>query len=383
MRIKRYRPFWSYDVVKTENWLDSLSEQGYELKGLNHITRCFYFEKSESQLREHRIVYNEKPGHELSRTLSDDSWFGLVQIGNWAIVGNENVNEHKFKPVRDGIIKRNDKVWVMHQYFLIFLLSYIVGIVTTSELSSSNRTTEIVASPFWTITILVALSLVLLSIISIYSLVKISRTNKVLSHQIEKIDFEEQPLQYNGKLIKKRKFGWMYAPDLLENWLEDMETKGFHLVKVSTFGTTFYFTKGEARKVTYCADYQNMEDVNYFNIHKDFGWKEIYTSWGKVQKWTIWGRQIGDTEERTHIYDDAEHLLKHSKRIMKTNFSISIFLIIIYLFNLLLNLSSFFFFFDVRVMGIVVNGMGIGLFGFLTVRTWLYYKRMKGKAEHI
>ena len=369
--------------MKTEKWLDSLSEEGYKLIDLNRITRCFYFEKSEPQLCEHRIVYNEQKGHELSRTLSDDNWFGLVQNGNWAIVGNENVNEHKFKPVRDGIIKRNDKVWVMHQYFLIFLLAYIVGIITTSFLSSSDRSTEIVASPFWAITTLVAFSLLVLSIISMYSLVKISRTNKVLCHPIEKTGYEEQSLQYNGKFIKKRKIGWMYAPDLLENWLEEMETKGFHLVKVSTFGTTFYFTKGEARKVTYCVDYQNMADMTYFNIHKDAGWKNIYTSWGKFQKWTIWSQQIGGTEERIHIYDDADHLLKHSKRVMKTNFSISIFLIIIYLFNLLLSMNSLLNNYDVRVFGVVVNGLGIGLFGFLTARTWLYYKRMKSKAGHI
>ena len=222
-----------------------------------------------------------------------------------------------------------------------------------------------------------AFSLLGLSIISIYSLVQICRTNRDLSL---KIADEEQPLQYDGKIIKKRKIGWMYAPDLLENWLEEMETKGLRLVKVSTFGTTFYFAKGEARTITYCVDYQNMADVNYFNIHKEAGWKKIYTSWGKLQKWTIWSQQIENNEERILIYDDAEHLLKHSRRIMKTNFSISLFLIVIYLFNLFLNMSSFD---EVRVFGVVVNGLGLSLFGFLTARTWLYYKRVKSKARHI
>lgn len=372
MKKKWYRPFWSYDVVKTEKWLDSMSEQGYKLICLNRMTRCFSFEKSKPQSLAHTIVYNEKQTHELSRTLLDDGWFGMVQSGNWAIVGNEN--EHKYKPVRDGVIKRNDKVWVMHQYFLIFLVSFIIGHVFTSVLSSSDSSTEIVASPFWIITALVAFCFLVLSLISVYSLVKIRRTNRVLSHPVEKTDYKEPYLLYNGELIKKRKIGWMYAPDLLEKWLEGMETKGFHLVKVSTFGTTFYFAKGEARNVTYCVDYQNMEDVNYFNIHKEAGWKQIYTTWGKFQKWTIWSQQIED-EERVHIYDDGDHLLKHSKRIMKTNFSISIFLIIVYLFNLSLSIHSLF--------GVIVNGIGIGLFGFLTVRTWLYYQRVKNKAEHI
>ena len=382
MSKKLYRPFWSYDVEKTEKWLQMMAEQGYKLVGLNRATRCFSFEKAEPKQREYRIVYNQKQGHELSKTLVNDGWIEAARSGNWLIVCNEKVNEQKYVPVRDGIIKRNQKVWAMHQYFLIFMLAFIGGHVTTLAFSSSDNSSEIVASPFWSITILVTLSFVLLSMVSVYSLIKINRTNKVLSNHIEETGYEESLMQYEGKLIKKRKIGWMYAPDLLEKWLEEMETKGFHLVKVSAFGTTFYFAKGEARNVAYCVDYQNTADVMYFNIHLQSGWNNVYTSKGPMQKWTIWSQLMDGDEERPLIYDDGDHLLKHAKRIMKTQVSICIFLIAIYLFNFSLNLNSLVRGYQgkIQIVGLLLMLIGIGLFSFLAVRTFRFYQRTKEKV---
>jgi uncharacterized protein YehS (DUF1456 family) len=40
---------------------------------------------------------------------------------------------------------------------------------------------------------------------------------------------KEKQLKQSGQMVVKRKFGWMYAPDNLEKWLEKMEELGFNL----------------------------------------------------------------------------------------------------------------------------------------------------------
>ena len=382
MSKKLYRPFWSYDVEKTEKWLQSMAKQGYKLVGLNRITRCFSFEKAEPKQCEYRIVYNQNKGHTLSRTLVNDGWTEAAQSGNWLIVRN-SVTEQKSYPARDGIIQRNNHVWKIYQYLLFILLVPIV--INAIMLVPMSGESEIVPSPYWSFTILVALAVVSLIIISIYSLVKINRTNKGLGNYFEMV---EQPLRYDGKLIAKRKLGWIYAPDLLEKWLEEMEAKGFHLVKVSTFGTTFYFVKGRARTVTYCVDYQKMTDGTYFNLHSEAGWKKVYTSIGPIQKWTIWSQIVEGDEERPLIYDDADHLLQYAKRIMITQVSFCIFLIVIYLFNLSLNIDMLVMGFSGNMLIVILGSLvtmlilmfSIGFFIFLAVRTCLFYKRTKEKA---
>lgn len=103
----------------------------------------------EPKQAEYRIVYNQKEGHTLSRTLVNDGWVEAAQNRSWMIVCNENVNEQKSYPVRDGIIQRNNHVWRFYQH-LVIILSLII--------------------------------------VSIYSLVKINRTNKVLSSYYEKAE---------------------------------------------------------------------------------------------------------------------------------------------------------------------------------------------------
>ena len=45
MTIKKWRPFWSYDVEKTENWLAEMALDGYRLVNINLVTRMFSFER--------------------------------------------------------------------------------------------------------------------------------------------------------------------------------------------------------------------------------------------------------------------------------------------------------------------------------------------------
>ena len=37
-----FRPFWSYDVVKTEKWLSQMHAEGYALVRISFAARLFY-----------------------------------------------------------------------------------------------------------------------------------------------------------------------------------------------------------------------------------------------------------------------------------------------------------------------------------------------------
>ena len=42
-----FRPFWSLDIIETENWLCEMSTKGYYLKEIESVTKVFVFEKGE------------------------------------------------------------------------------------------------------------------------------------------------------------------------------------------------------------------------------------------------------------------------------------------------------------------------------------------------
>jgi hypothetical protein len=45
MTMKKWRPFWSYDIEKTELWLAEMAANGDRLTHVNLKTRVFSFEK--------------------------------------------------------------------------------------------------------------------------------------------------------------------------------------------------------------------------------------------------------------------------------------------------------------------------------------------------
>lgn len=109
----------------------------------------------------------------------------------------------------------------------------------------------------------------------------------------------------------KRVFKWWWAwnPETVENWLEEMEAEGWHLVKVQQAVTRFYFEKGQPRQIRYCIDYQNKKDSNYMSIFQDTGWEYIYESSG----WYLW--RMPYTGTRPEIYTDLDSLIERNNRL--------------------------------------------------------------------
>lgn len=295
---------------------------------------------------------------------------------------------------RDAIIKRNNFI----KYTFITLLIYFTGatlvnVALFSTVLSSDGQVEVVESPFWIITYIGAVLATAFYIFMIYSVWKIKKTNKALStenqapfaghHTLEKKPLtksEEKQLKREGLIFKRRKFGWMYSPDKLEQWLEQMAAEGFRLHRVNKLGTTFYFLKGEPQKIKFSADYQNLSNDSYFEIHRQAGWKDEYHSGSALQKWTIWSKPYEEGEAAPTMYSDKTHKLKHARKVAFSYTMLFLPLVLLYLFIVsmnigymlrseegwtILNSNTILFFFCIM------------MFGTFIARSWMYYFRLR------
>lgn len=106
------------------------------------------------------------------------------------------------------------------------------------------------------------------------------------------------------------KWWWGWEPEKIEDWLEQMDTDGWHLYNATGIGIRFHFVKEEPRRVRYCADYQSNIGPEYKQIFQDAGWELVYSGIG----WYIWRMEYEG--ERPDIYTDIDSLVGMNKRLI-------------------------------------------------------------------
>ncbi|PKH12236.1 DUF2812 domain-containing protein [Planomicrobium sp. MB-3u-38] len=387
---KIYRPFWSYDVKQTEDWLAEMAAQGLIFTKLNRWTRCFYFQEQEPATRVYRIAYDKMKTSVLPKTLQAEGWQKAGTAGKWEFIFNEQPeNAIKTTLVRDGIIKHNRMITYIY-YGISF---YVAGMLMAniSMLASSYRQdggVDIVESPLWLLTFIFFAILLGIMVLGIYSIAKITGTNKELDGTtdgfwpVDEIDQQsEKELKRAGRWVTKVKFSWMYSPDKMEKWLESMEQRGLNLYRVNKIGTIFHFVKGEPRRIVYSIDYQRGPTESYFAIHHEAGWHEEFTSFSNMEKWTIWSKTYGETEERPQLYSDQSSRLKHAKRIALTYtamFSPLVAFYIYFIINIMISADTIQDRFLWNSSGMML--LAVLIFGTFIVRIWSYYGRLRKQA---
>lgn len=387
---KIYRPFWSYDVKQTEDWLAEMAAQGLIFTKLNRWTRCFYFQEQEPATRVYRIAYNKISSSVLPKTLQAEGWQKAGTAGNWEFTFNEQPeNAIKTSPIREGIIKHNRMI----TYIFYGTSFYVAGILMAniSMLASSYRQDggiNIVESPLWILTFIFFAILLGIMVLGIYSIAKITGTNKELDGTtdgfwpVDEIDQQgEKELKKAGRWVTKVKFSWMYSPDKMEQWLESMEQRGLNLYRVNKIGTIFHFVKGESRRIAYSIDYQRGPTESYFAIHREAGWHEEFTSFSNMEKWTIWSKTYGETEERPQLYSDQSSRLKHAKRIALTYtavFSPLVAFYIYFIINIMISADTIQDRFLWNSSGMML--LAVLIFGTFIFRIWAYYGRLRKQA---
>ncbi|AZB43140.1 DUF2812 domain-containing protein [Bacillus sp. FJAT-42376] len=386
------RPFWSYDIQKTENWLSEMAKEGYSLVRFNRWTRFFFFVKGEPAAQSFQIGYSHLKNDSLSKALIEDGWKKEVQSGRWYIAVNGKPPEQlKTFLFRDGIVKRSLRLKYLFSGILVYLS--VIAIFIASIFSFDffqNTPVEVEESPLWFITYSAGGLAIALGFLCIYSVYKLNRLIKSFNRipdttegdEIVSKEREKQLIKI-GEILVERKIGWMYSPDRLEKWLEKKEREGFRLYRVSKSGTVFYFKKGKPRQIRYCADYQNISNEHYYEMHRDTGWKSVFMSKSSLQKWTLWSREYSDHEERPQLYSDQSHRLKHARKIVFSYSLLFLPLTIIYLINFSIFISnwSHFGFGGLNAFNTVMYTICIFLFGSFIIRSWLYYGRLKKESK--
>lgn len=385
---KVVKPFWSYDIEKTEQWLAMMAQQGYVLKKLNRAFRSFYFEQAESQPLSYRISFDKNHGPALSMSLLDNGWIVAAASGKWQILQNEKpANEIKTAPVRQGVISHNRNVSILFFGLLFYLSGMLLANVST--LLSSWRQDGIITvepSPLWAITYVFLALTIGAIVLASYSILKIRKSNKALLDEESgasavaksKINNVRTKMPSpSGKLIKKVKIGWMYAPDRLESWLENLEQQGYQLHHVGAIGTVFYFVKGAPRHMSYHAEYMSTVESSYFSIYEDAGWLKVFESMSMMEKWVIWSREYRIGEEKPRIYNEGSSHLKRTRRMAVMYTVLFLPMLLIYASNASREFQEF-----------MNEGSGLSLFGLLPAiafvlflsfiyRMWAYYIRLK------
>ncbi|WP_341347291.1 DUF2812 domain-containing protein [Paenibacillus sp. FSL H3-0469] len=376
-----FRPFWSYDLPGTEAWLADMAGKGWRVEEWSLLLRRFTFRQAEPIRLTYQLAYHSAKHSSMSPYLAAEGWSKRLQRGKWSLYENDRLlSQISAYPSRKDVLRRNRIISYLFMGILVYLLLIaLIPLLVLGLTFNQDTPVRIQPSPLWAVTWAAAAGALALLVLAIYSIVKLRAASKVflLNHQdLKKPPGPQKPA---GTTMARMKPGWMYAPDRLEQWLEDKEKHGWNLYKVGFGGTLFHFSKGRPRRMTYHADYQVIADEGYFELHQEAGWTRLYSSPFSLQKWTLWSREEQNAAEQQEIYSDPVHRLKQARKIA-ISYTL-LFLPMILLYSL--NLSAFI---DSMLRdGITASQawntsimfLSILLFGSFAGRTWLYYRRLK------
>ncbi len=336
----KFRPFWSYDVIKTQDWLDMQCEKGYHFVSFNPAFRTFNFNKADAINKKHVIIYDKSNDGCPAYVSKNNDYNEIYQTKNYCIL-EQTKEEPEYFSSYDQLLSRNQQIKFI--VGIILLIQVILNILPLAlvlvSATTGNMTVEYepggITAPTNIGELLEGIFVLMFMIIGIivqlwlvYTYFKLRKSNKKLEKiSVEDINLsftiptdtiiskeEMKQLKLDKKLVKKRKLGWFYSPDIHEEWLEEMELKGFNLIRMSKIGNSFYFVKGETRKMKYHVDYQLRKNPSYFKINEESGWKLYFTSLTRFFAISVWGQEY--TEIKPEYYSDPESKVKHAKRFM-------------------------------------------------------------------
>lgn len=392
-----FKPLWSFDVIKTEEYLSIMAEKGYQLNYINFPLRIFKFNKKQGEKINYRITYSKDYGNNLAVSLINDGWGTCSENRRWRVLKNEKeiwkINNF---PARDGVIKRNKTILEVILGLLLFFVttslpniiilggltdknssvSYVNGNIT---ITGSNSFTQI----FYYDLISYALCLILF-ILALISILKLTSFNKKVKY--ESGDNKVLKTYGNGKKFNKIKLGWFCHPDIIENWLENMELQGFNLYKAGLF--SFSFLQGEKKRIKYCIDFQRLPGEDYYNIYSASGWELVKGAYLNNKKWSFWRKEYAENQIKPSLYTDNSSKIDGAKKVLINYLPAYIFLIIIYMLvlrnfikvilkmkhpDLLISIPS--------ITTSLIFSFSVVLFSLYSIRLIKYYFRIKNKID--
>ncbi|MFA1821106.1 DUF2812 domain-containing protein [Virgibacillus oceani] len=174
-----FRPFWSFDIRETEDWLQKMALKGYQFVKLDVVTRIFYFKETDDIKEiQYHLDYGKDKHDTLPMGLVKSGWLPAYQSARWNVIYNENtVADILCFPVRDGVIKRNRRMMYiftgMTMYILLTTLLFLI--LSGFTLFFAGGTLTFNGNVFWISTFLVGFIIWLLAP---FGVVKLYQTNK-------------------------------------------------------------------------------------------------------------------------------------------------------------------------------------------------------------
>ena len=105
---KKKRLFWSFDIVKTERWLDEMSRQGKILDKINFVSRTFVFKEEEPQDYHYRLVYKKNSKGSVPKRLTEGGYELVTSNKNIYVLKSDQ--ETELNPSYTNFLLRNRKI---------------------------------------------------------------------------------------------------------------------------------------------------------------------------------------------------------------------------------------------------------------------------------
>lgn len=349
MTKRVFRPFWSYDVIATEQWFADMAASGFLLQSANFRKRVFTFIKAEPQKIIYRIDF-DKDGIGLSQTLTGCGWGAVATGRQWVIYANKDQKVTLF-PQRDRVIAKTRSLAQLSVILLTFIGVYLListGITASAILGSGKA--EYVPAPYPILDyfpyFIIILNISFLTWV-IYTLIKTRKSLKYFSaasgFSVDPtlVDIPNQWVQIPDDLsglIKMKKLFWIYNLEQTMDWLETQAGKGLLLKHIRN--NSFFFEKTEPKHLKYFFDTQQNINEGYFDIHLKSGFNLLHDSRLQFGRLILWSKQYSPGEPAPKMFTDKKEHLASARRLLMNNLKTIAYFLVLGAVNLFIGLSS-------------------------------------------
>lgn len=321
--MKKFIPFWFWDVTVTEKKLASLHSSGYHLTDFSPLSGMFTFEEGEKADVIYRICRLKNCGGEAPKGVAANGWVSVCGSKNFYIAYNpdtetKNIPSYKFWQTANRI----------SILLIVFVFCYFLGFLSGFGGSAVEGGRFVLKNLHFISAAALEILLLILLLSGWKANKNLSKTSADLGLKgfvktIPRENFiytkeEEKQMLKSGQMIKRRPLGWFYAPDTAEKMVEEMAQKGWKFYRFDEMGVTFYFIKSQLCKLKFVVDYQGEASDDYYLQGKDDGWKLEFTSIMRTMCFVVWSKEYSDEEECPEFYTDNATMYKRAQRMAFT-----------------------------------------------------------------
>ncbi|MGN0637169.1 MAG: DUF2812 domain-containing protein [Huintestinicola sp.] len=344
--MKKFMPFWFWDVTVTEKKLASLHSSGYHLSAFSPLSGMFTFEEGDKTDVIYRICRLKNCGGKAPKGVSENGWVSVCGSRNIYIAYNpdtetKNIPSYKFWQTANRI----------SILLIVFLFCHFLGFLSGFGGSAVEGGRFVLKNLHFISAAALEILLLILLISGWKANKNLSKTSADLGltgfvKTIPQENFiyskeEEKQMLKSGQMIKRNPLGWFYAPDKAEKMVEEMALKGWKFYRFDEMGVTFYFIKSQPCHMKFVVDYQGEASDDYYLQGKDDGWKLEFTSIMRTMCFVVWSKEYSDDEECPEFYTDGATMLKRAQRMALTlGIPMMLFAIFSLVFSVILSINE-------------------------------------------